>query len=42
MGGGGHVPASGCSRKIAVEDLAREAIEKMKSQVNKSIQRNSA
>ncbi|MGM0600047.1 MAG: DHH family phosphoesterase [Candidatus Rifleibacteriota bacterium] len=42
MGGGGHVPASGCSREIPIEELAREAIEKMKSQVNKSIKRNSA
>ncbi len=34
MGGGGHVPASGCSRAIPVEDLAREAVENMTRQVN--------
>ncbi|PKL47403.1 MAG: hypothetical protein CVV42_13165 [Candidatus Riflebacteria bacterium HGW-Riflebacteria-2] len=34
MGGGGHVPASGCSRAIAVDDLAKEAIELMTKQVN--------
>lgn len=33
MGGGGHVPASGCSRAVAVDDLAKEAIELMTRQV---------
>ncbi len=35
MGGGGHVPASGCSRAVAIEELAAEAIEKMKMQVER-------
>jgi phosphoesterase RecJ-like protein len=34
MGGGGHVPASGCSRAIPVDELAAEAISLMKKQVN--------
>jgi len=42
MGGGGHVPASGCSRMIPVEELAAEAIEKMKNQVNLYLKENLA
>lgn len=34
MGGGGHIPASGCSKELPVEQVANEAIEKMKKQVN--------
>ena len=34
MGGGGHVPASGCNKNESVEVVAKEAIEKMKKQVN--------
>ncbi|KAF1081038.1 MAG: 3'-to-5' oligoribonuclease A [Candidatus Rifleibacterium amylolyticum] len=34
MGGGGHVPASGCSRAVAVDELAREAIDRMTRQVD--------
>lgn len=34
MGGGGHVPASGCSRAVAVDQLAGEAIALMKKQVD--------
>lgn len=33
MGGGGHIPASGCSRNVPVEELAQEAFEKMIKQV---------
>lgn len=33
MGGGGHVPASGCSRAIPIDQLAAEAISLMKKQV---------
>jgi phosphoesterase RecJ-like protein len=39
MGGGGHVPASGCSRMAPVSEVAAEAIEKMKDQVNQTLQR---
>lgn len=34
LGGGGHLPASGCSKNIAVEQMASEAIELMKKQVS--------
>ncbi|GAB4270677.1 MAG: bifunctional oligoribonuclease/PAP phosphatase NrnA [Candidatus Rifleibacteriota bacterium] len=34
MGGGGHVPASGCSKNLPIDQVALEAIEKMKNQVN--------
>jgi phosphoesterase RecJ-like protein len=34
MGGGGHVPASGCSRAVSVDELAAEAIERMTRQVD--------
>lgn len=34
LGGGGHIPASGCSRNVPVEELAQEAFEKMIKQVN--------
>lgn len=33
MGGGGHVPASGCSRAVSIDILANEAIELMTRQV---------
>ena len=33
LGGGGHLPASGCSKSIAIEQMAGEAIELMKKQV---------
>lgn len=36
MGGGGHLPASGCSRMAPFAEVAGEAIERMKAQVNKS------
>lgn len=42
MGGGGHVPASGCSRQAPVEAVAAEAIEKMKNQVNRFLQGSQA
>lgn len=35
MGGGGHVPASGCSRAVSIDILAKEAIELMTRQVEK-------
>ena len=38
MGGGGHVPASGCSRAIAIEELAEEAITMMKKQVENFVE----
>lgn len=38
MGGGGHVPASGCSRKAPIEEVAAEAIEKMKKRVKLDLQ----
>ncbi|OGK10935.1 MAG: hypothetical protein A2W80_10715 [Candidatus Riflebacteria bacterium GWC2_50_8] len=33
MGGGGHVPASGCSRAIKIDELAEEAVKLMTKQV---------
>lgn len=42
MGGGGHVPASGCSRQAPVEEVAAEAIDKMKNQVNRYLQGSQA
>jgi phosphoesterase RecJ-like protein len=42
MGGGGHVPASGCSRMAPVDTVAAEAIEKMKNQVNLYLKENLA
>lgn len=34
MGGGGHVPASGCSRAVPIDQLSEEAISLMKKQVD--------
>lgn len=34
LGGGGHVPASGCSQQIPIEEMATKAIELMKKQVS--------
>ena len=34
MGGGGHIPASGCSRAVPIEELAKEAIDRMIKQVD--------
>ncbi|PKL44812.1 MAG: hypothetical protein CVV41_05450 [Candidatus Riflebacteria bacterium HGW-Riflebacteria-1] len=34
MGGGGHVPASGCSRAVKIDELAEEAIKLMTRQVD--------
>ncbi|MBQ2594646.1 MAG: bifunctional oligoribonuclease/PAP phosphatase NrnA [Candidatus Riflebacteria bacterium] len=34
LGGGGHLPASGCSQQIPIEEMAEKAIELMKKQVN--------
>ncbi|MEW6710196.1 MAG: bifunctional oligoribonuclease/PAP phosphatase NrnA [Candidatus Riflebacteria bacterium] len=38
MGGGGHVPASGCSRNAPVDEVASEAISRMIQQVSRSIE----
>ena len=38
MGGGGHIPASGCSRQAPVEEVAAEAIERMKNQVSAALE----
>jgi phosphoesterase RecJ-like protein len=38
MGGGGHIPASGCSRQAPVKEVANEAIERMIAQVNKFLE----
>ncbi len=35
LGGGGHIPASGCSQTIPIEEMAKKAIDLMKKQVNK-------
>lgn len=37
MGGGGHIPASGCNKNLPSKLVAKEAIEKMKQQVNNFI-----
>jgi phosphoesterase RecJ-like protein len=37
MGGGGHIPASGCSKNEAIEKVAQEAVMLMKDQVTKSL-----
>lgn len=37
MGGGGHLPASGCSKNLPIDEVAAEAIEKMKAQVQQSL-----
>jgi phosphoesterase RecJ-like protein len=34
LGGGGHIPASGCSQQIPIAEMAEKAIELMKKQVN--------
>lgn len=34
LGGGGHVPASGCSQQIPIYEMAEKAIDLMKKQVN--------
>ena len=34
LGGGGHIPASGCSQQIPIEEMAKKAIDLMKKQVN--------
>ncbi|MDD3376759.1 MAG: bifunctional oligoribonuclease/PAP phosphatase NrnA [Candidatus Riflebacteria bacterium] len=36
LGGGGHIPASGCSQNIPIEQLANKAIELMKKQIEET------
>lgn len=40
LGGGGHVPASGCSQQVPIDELASKAIELMKKQVSEFYSKN--